>query len=622
MELLSGWWVSFVREISSRSSPFIIVPLFIYAKNNEKMARNFHNKLQPMMKPEFSDEAVTPRQGFNEAVTPRQGFNNLQNNNNESFPRGVNHGAWKESANDSLSKRFKESAFKDSFDDGPKRFQNPPPASAKKEITDIALRQLRKVEMCLFHITPGMTCKKGTMCPFAHSRSELQSRPNLEKTAICPSVRVGRECFSMYCKYAHSALELRFSDGTEYQEEYKEEYTCPPVLGPKELYPPATKEAEVYIPLPVVKPPIPSVPPPPRHEKIVPVVEPLHTLTPKVQEQHIPKGALTFSMPDMACMSGRELYHYYNILLVELKKAKVLIVNQSPSRFSKIPGLALVSNPTSPKHKISLEAYIKPTERSSDLSSPSSTPVEFEDTPPRTPRYEFSELSHPPTVSEAALPEVPVPLELKYDRAVPDYESEDENTGSEKEKNWLLDEELELLGLPNLYNVGLEEQFGREVLGNLENLDSIKPPQNLVFAMENANDEDVSKIDKWSMNKYDHNTELYSSEKRVFGGRDCLDDTFEVVGPPPGISITPPTGPARSFSPQPQLRLPLPKRIDPIPDFLQKRSSYQRYDAGLEYSRKGKGKGKGLKGWKSRAQLNVDDIQQFPALNKKKVLGR
>lgn len=64
-----------------------------------------------------------------------------------------------------------------------------------------------KTKMCTFEAM-GM-CAKGVRCPFAHSKSELHSSPDLSRTKMCKAFLRSGECKVVGCKYAHSQKELR-----------------------------------------------------------------------------------------------------------------------------------------------------------------------------------------------------------------------------------------------------------------------------------------------------------------------------------------------------------------------------------------------------------------------------
>jgi hypothetical protein len=67
---------------------------------------------------------------------------------------------------------------------------------------------LQKTKMCKF-FGQG-SCRKGNKCQFAHSRSDLQSRPNLHKTQLCMAFERNGTCRDgPACKYAHGQDELQ-----------------------------------------------------------------------------------------------------------------------------------------------------------------------------------------------------------------------------------------------------------------------------------------------------------------------------------------------------------------------------------------------------------------------------
>jgi hypothetical protein len=69
---------------------------------------------------------------------------------------------------------------------------------------------LRKTKMCKFNLVG--TCTKGAACSFAHRGSDLQSRPDLQKTNLCMAFERNGYCRDgAACKYAHGAEELRAS---------------------------------------------------------------------------------------------------------------------------------------------------------------------------------------------------------------------------------------------------------------------------------------------------------------------------------------------------------------------------------------------------------------------------
>jgi len=69
--------------------------------------------------------------------------------------------------------------------------------------------QFRKTKMCIFH--RKNRCALGTSCSFAHSDTELQPTPNLEKTRLCFNY-FRNQCYVKDCKFAHGYNELRATD--------------------------------------------------------------------------------------------------------------------------------------------------------------------------------------------------------------------------------------------------------------------------------------------------------------------------------------------------------------------------------------------------------------------------
>jgi len=75
--------------------------------------------------------------------------------------------------------------------------------------------QFHKTKMCAFH--KKKKCTMGVACPFAHSREELNSPPDLSKTKLCVNF-FKRKCNDVYCKFAHGHQELR-ATGSVYKTE-------------------------------------------------------------------------------------------------------------------------------------------------------------------------------------------------------------------------------------------------------------------------------------------------------------------------------------------------------------------------------------------------------------------
>lgn len=67
---------------------------------------------------------------------------------------------------------------------------------------------LHKTKMCRFY---GMgMCSKGVACTFAHSRTDLQKQPDLQKTHLCLAYQRNGFCRDgSACKYAHGDQDLR-----------------------------------------------------------------------------------------------------------------------------------------------------------------------------------------------------------------------------------------------------------------------------------------------------------------------------------------------------------------------------------------------------------------------------
>ncbi len=65
-------------------------------------------------------------------------------------------------------------------------------------------RAYAKTKMCVHFL--GGRCKKFDKCPFAHYAYELQERPDMSRTSMCPR---GAKCTKPGCTYAHTRAELR-----------------------------------------------------------------------------------------------------------------------------------------------------------------------------------------------------------------------------------------------------------------------------------------------------------------------------------------------------------------------------------------------------------------------------
>jgi len=71
-----------------------------------------------------------------------------------------------------------------------------------------ARTQFMKTRMCA-SFAKGR-CPYGANCKFAHSKNEVVSQPNLEKTKLCPQWKRSGECSAgAECVYAHGTDELR-----------------------------------------------------------------------------------------------------------------------------------------------------------------------------------------------------------------------------------------------------------------------------------------------------------------------------------------------------------------------------------------------------------------------------
>lgn len=66
--------------------------------------------------------------------------------------------------------------------------------------------RLRKTKICSYHLKG--TCQYGSDCAFAHSCTELQSTPDLQKTRLCQAFANG-QCKDEDCAFAHGEEELR-----------------------------------------------------------------------------------------------------------------------------------------------------------------------------------------------------------------------------------------------------------------------------------------------------------------------------------------------------------------------------------------------------------------------------
>jgi len=93
--------------------------------------------------------------------------------------------------------------------------QPPPPmwmnangaAAALKTDESARTWHFNKTKMCKFHIIGA--CSKGTACPFAHNRVEMQPLPDLTCTKLCKELIDTGVCSNKNCTYAHNKVQLR-----------------------------------------------------------------------------------------------------------------------------------------------------------------------------------------------------------------------------------------------------------------------------------------------------------------------------------------------------------------------------------------------------------------------------
>jgi len=67
--------------------------------------------------------------------------------------------------------------------------------------------QLKKTKMCKFHLK-GI-CARGSECPFAHGKVELQPLPDFSQTKLCRNLMKTGGCNDPNCTYAHDVGDLR-----------------------------------------------------------------------------------------------------------------------------------------------------------------------------------------------------------------------------------------------------------------------------------------------------------------------------------------------------------------------------------------------------------------------------
>lgn len=88
--------------------------------------------------------------------------------------------------------------------------------SLKKKETETTKKMnkmMKKTKMCSFYMYGK--CTRGEECMYAHNSLELQGKPNLRKTSLCPQFMESGYCewMSNGCEYAHGLHELRGTTG-------------------------------------------------------------------------------------------------------------------------------------------------------------------------------------------------------------------------------------------------------------------------------------------------------------------------------------------------------------------------------------------------------------------------
>jgi len=71
--------------------------------------------------------------------------------------------------------------------------------------------QLFKTDMCKFY-QQGM-CHKGIRCAYAHDPQEIRHKPDLTNTSMCRTFAREGRCTDTACRYAHSEVQLRATNG-------------------------------------------------------------------------------------------------------------------------------------------------------------------------------------------------------------------------------------------------------------------------------------------------------------------------------------------------------------------------------------------------------------------------
>merc|ERR1719356_2036119 len=69
-------------------------------------------------------------------------------------------------------------------------------------------RVCQKTKMCSFHLNGS--CERAEACSFAHDPSELQPKPDLQCTKLCPHLLKKGHCAKRSsCKFAHTEYEVQ-----------------------------------------------------------------------------------------------------------------------------------------------------------------------------------------------------------------------------------------------------------------------------------------------------------------------------------------------------------------------------------------------------------------------------
>eukprot|EP00419_Tripos_fusus_P034578 CAMPEP_0172775996 /NCGR_PEP_ID=MMETSP1074-20121228/199049_1 /TAXON_ID=2916 /ORGANISM="Ceratium fusus, Strain PA161109" /LENGTH=83 /DNA_ID=CAMNT_0013612697 /DNA_START=35 /DNA_END=282 /DNA_ORIENTATION=- len=67
--------------------------------------------------------------------------------------------------------------------------------------------QLFKTDMCKFFMYSH--CENGDKCPYAHTKDEVQQKPDLTRTSMCQAMTQVGSCNDPTCRFAHNQAELR-----------------------------------------------------------------------------------------------------------------------------------------------------------------------------------------------------------------------------------------------------------------------------------------------------------------------------------------------------------------------------------------------------------------------------